>query len=451
MKKTLLLITILFVSTFGFSQTYDNSTYFISELIPSPPNSSSLINDSDNASIPDYQSDVDDGIEYFEFRGTPNATIDNDVYFIMIDGDGDDSDVGANIGKVRDAVNLSGLQFGANGILAIVVDITMDSGALGADGTLDISGTKWINPYATDLASSGANVVTIQLTASSIDWTDEDPSGDGINETLNKFNISSKTPDIGYDGSISDQSATYMIVKSTAGNPKNELVDSNEDGVLDGAATSWTIYDSVSILDDDDITTGNSEVGEFGYGKIIFVERLLSTDPLLHFDASISPTIVTLDQYPNYVARQGVKTGYAATTDGVDNDDWMAGRVNSLSYPSWKFSSNAARNIPTSLSSTNLATSTYGEVNPDFSATASIDGVFTSKVSVYPNPANEFVTISSAVEINKVEVYNLLGKKVISTSKLNNNNLDISSLAKGVYMMKLTSGESVASKKLIKK
>ena len=83
-------------------------------------------------------------------------------------------------------------------------------------------------------------------------------------------------------------------------------------------------------------------------------------------------------------------------------------------------------------------------------STASVNDVFASKVSVYPNPANEFVTISSAVEINKVEVYNLLGKKVISASKLNNNNLDISSLAKGVYMMKLTSGESVASKKLIK-
>lgn len=83
-------------------------------------------------------------------------------------------------------------------------------------------------------------------------------------------------------------------------------------------------------------------------------------------------------------------------------------------------------------------------------STASVDDVFASKVSVYPNPANEFVTISSAVEINKVEVYNLLGKKVISTSKLNNNNLDVSTLAKGVYMMKLTSGEFVASKKLIK-
>ena len=454
MKKTLLFITLLFVGVLGFSQTYDNNTYFISELIPSPPNSSSLINDSDNTMIPDHQSDVDDGIEYFEFRGTPGATIDNDVYFIVIDGDGDDSDVGANIGKVRDAINLSGLQFGTNGILVIVADITMDSGALGADGSLDISGTKWINPYATALASSGATVVTVQLTASSIDWTDEDPSGDGINETLNKFNISSKTPDIGYDGSINDQSATYMIIKSTAGDPKDEIVDSNEDGVLDGVATAWTIYDSVSILDDDDITTGNGEVGEFGYGKIIFVEILADGNPLLHYDSSISPTIVTLNQYPNYVGRQGTKTGYACTTDATNNDDWYAGRVNSLSYPDWKFSSTGTRNVPSAeLTGNNLSDfsgMTYGEVNVDFNPTASVDDVFASNVSIYPNPAKEFVNISSSVEINKIEVYNLLGKKVSSSSNLINNTLDISNLSKGMYLLKLTSEKGTATKKIVK-
>lgn len=81
---------------------------------------------------------------------------------------------------------------------------------------------------------------------------------------------------------------------------------------------------------------------------------------------------------------------------------------------------------------------------------ASVDSFFSSQVSVYPNPANEFVKISSSVDINRVEIYNLIGKKVISTSKITNNNLDVSSLSKGVYLMKLTSGESVASRKLIK-
>ncbi|WP_298778472.1 T9SS type A sorting domain-containing protein [uncultured Polaribacter sp.] len=82
--------------------------------------------------------------------------------------------------------------------------------------------------------------------------------------------------------------------------------------------------------------------------------------------------------------------------------------------------------------------------------TASVDEVFSSKFSVYPNPASEFVTISSELEVNKVEIFNLLGKRVISKTILSTGNLDISSLSKGVYLMKLTSGDSVASKKLIK-
>ena len=93
----------------------------------------------------------------------------------------------------------------------------------------------------------------------------------------------------------------------------------------------------------------------------------------------------------------------------------------------------------------------YDNISLVASAAASVDKVFASKVSIYPNPAKDFLIISSDVTINKVEVYNLLGTKVISTSKLNNNNLDISNLANGVYMMKLTSGASIASKKFIKK
>jgi len=53
--------------------------------------------------------------EYFEFRGVPGATIEDDVYFTAIDGE----DAGTNIGLVRDAVNLSGLTFGANGLLVV--------------------------------------------------------------------------------------------------------------------------------------------------------------------------------------------------------------------------------------------------------------------------------------------------------------------------------------------
>ncbi|WP_248723116.1 T9SS type A sorting domain-containing protein [Seonamhaeicola sp. ML3] len=452
MKTKLLLLLMLIMGILGFSQTYDHSTYFISEIIPSPPNNSGLFNDyTDTPLVADFEYAVDDCIEYFEFRGTPNATIDNDVYFIVIDGDGDDSDVGSNIGKVRDAVNLSGLQFGSNGILSIVANMTFDTGSLDSDGSTDISGVTITNPYDTALASSNATVVTIALTGIPA-WVDE---GSGHFE-LDKFNSVSKSPDIGYDGSINDQSSTYMIVKSTAGNPKDEIVDSNEDGVLDGAALSWTIYDSVSLLDDDDISTGSGEVGEFAYGKVIFVEILDGSESptVLHYDSSLSPSIVTLNQYPMWIARQGTSTGFACSADGIDtNDDWMAGRLNSRSYPDYKFSGTGTRNIPSAqLTNNNLSDFgglTYGEVNVSFSALSTEDNI-ASKLRVYPNPVKGILNIDlNNIEVSSLKIYDFLGKEVLSQRGLTNNKINISHLSSGMYLLNIATEDGSFNRKIL--
>lgn len=440
--KTKLLFALLITSQLMSAQ------YYISELVTSPPNSSNYINESNNMALPDYQSDVDDLVEYFEFRGPANATIPADVYFVAIDGDDE------NPGIVQDAIELGGLSFGSNGLLVIVVNITMDAGAVDQNGA-DIGGTTFTNLYAPGLAMSDANVVTIEMTASSIDWTDED-SGDGaFTETLNKFNISSRTPDIDYDGSIIDQSASYMIIQTPAGagNPDGENVDSDANGVLDGVAASWTIFDGVSILDDDDI----GGAGEYAYAEMIFVEdpdAMLPPAVAVTFDPALTPTIVTLNQYPNYVARQGLQTGYACTADGVNNDDWMAGRVNSLSYPDWKFSSTGTRNIPsvelTGNNLTDFGGLTLGEVNVNFN-TLSTDDVSVSDFSVYPNPAKTSITIKSSgqAQIDSVDLYNILGVNVLSAANLVNDTLDVSKMATGVYLLKVNAGANSVTKRIV--
>jgi hypothetical protein len=82
-------------------------------------------------------------------------------------------------------------------------------------------------------------------------------------------------------------------------------------------------------------------------------------------------------------------------------------------------------------------------------ATASINDVFSSKISIYPNPANDFLQVSSEETITGIEVYNLIGKKVISKSKLINNKIDVSHLSKGVYVLKVLSNDIVGSRKII--
>ncbi len=74
-------------------------------------------------------------------------------------------------------------------------------------------------------------------------------------------------------------------------------------------------------------------------------------------------------------------------------------------------------------------------------------------ISLYPNPAQSTfkVTSRSNVEIESVSVYTLLGKQINNLSKISKNEYDISSLASGMYLVKMTdSNGGIASKKLIK-
>ncbi len=71
---------------------------------------------------------------------------------------------------------------------------------------------------------------------------------------------------------------------------------------------------------------------------------------------------------------------------------------------------------------------------------------------VYPNPASDMLYFDTTGDIllNKVEIYDTIGKRILS-SQVNNNSVDISQLNSGVYFVKIYSGESQITKKIIKK
>jgi hypothetical protein len=74
-----------------------------------------------------------------------------------------------------------------------------------------------------------------------------------------------------------------------------------------------------------------------------------------------------------------------------------------------------------------------------------------SSLKVYPNPANNVITVDSFKTIESITIVNLLGQEVI----LKNTNsesvtLDISSLQNGIYILKTTVGGSTATSRIIK-
>ena len=79
------------------------------------------------------------------------------------------------------------------------------------------------------------------------------------------------------------------------------------------------------------------------------------------------------------------------------------------------------------------------------------DDFFTSSLRYYPNPVADYFTIEYDGELDAVTVFDLQGKKVLSTSnKEALKRLDMSAMEAGSYIVKVVSGGSVAVVKIVK-
>lgn len=72
-------------------------------------------------------------------------------------------------------------------------------------------------------------------------------------------------------------------------------------------------------------------------------------------------------------------------------------------------------------------------------------------VGIYPNPAKDqlYVRIPSGIEIQRVKLYDVLGNNTFI--KLINDSMDISQLARGVYLLSVETSKGTVNKKVIKR
>ena len=77
-----------------------------------------------------------------------------------------------------------------------------------------------------------------------------------------------------------------------------------------------------------------------------------------------------------------------------------------------------------------------------------------NKFSVSPNPANDFITVSNTANflLSEISITDLNGRVVKhnSYSNVSNVQVNISDLSSGVYMIKITSDQGTATKKIVK-
>ena len=71
-------------------------------------------------------------------------------------------------------------------------------------------------------------------------------------------------------------------------------------------------------------------------------------------------------------------------------------------------------------------------------------------LNIFPNPANDVINIQSAsVKIASVEIYSLLGQRVLAQNELKNNQINVASLSRGMYLLKISAEGKSVTKKII--
>ncbi len=74
-------------------------------------------------------------------------------------------------------------------------------------------------------------------------------------------------------------------------------------------------------------------------------------------------------------------------------------------------------------------------VEANCSETQSVDELQESKIKIFPNPTSDIIQISSEIQIEKMELFNLTGQNIPII--LNNNEINLNKLEEGYYFLKL--------------
>ena len=94
--------------------------------------------------------------------------------------------------------------------------------------------------------------------------------------------------------------------------------------------------------------------------------------------------------------------------------------------------------------------SDFAEARAVFMVPSAVDNVIKMKFSIFPNPANSSVSITADAVIEKLTISDVKGSLVFNKSNQGRKaNIDVSSFAKGVYLVQILSKNSSSVQQLI--
>ena len=270
-------------------------------------------------------------------------------------------------------------------------------------------------------------------------------SGEFILDTYNSINNGKGLRFYLRGASAGVQTVTVANVLTT--NAWNHIAATFDNGAMklyvngslvgSGTATFTSIPASankISIGEDASIGTK-----EYFYGKIdevrIWTTARTTTEIANNMNNCLTGTETGLKTYFKISEGTGttitdLKAGSVGTLSGMDAaTDWVAGKLNCIT------------NTVCAYQMSDLVTINVGN-------SVGLDNVeLNTKIGVSPNPVQNTLSISSDLEIEKVEIYNILGQLIqTESSKVFN----VSNLNSGVYVLKIITSNGVAQTRFVK-
>lgn len=86
----------------------------------------------------------------------------------------------------------------------------------------------------------------------------------------------------------------------------------------------------------------------------------------------------------------------------------------------------------------------------DFGITTGLNETQNYDIKTYPNPVNDILYLQGLKENTKVSITDIQGKKVLVNNPVNNQ-IDVSRLRKGIYLIEFETNHILTTKKFIKK
>ncbi len=255
------------------------------------------------------------------------------------------------------------------------------------------------------------NGATLGFTGSSA-WIRANGSGSTI--TTNIVNTTfAKNSDTGTRADLNSKGTLSLAKTSGTHNAtiSNSIFFNNTE--TSGATSLAVTQGHVNIAN---VVEVNNSIAEDNFSNLIYLTNTSSANPMF-MDASNSDFKLQVGS-PAIDSGNNSKVPAGITTDLLGNQRVFNTTVDMGAY---EFGSS-----PLGLEKINLLNETI----------------------VYPNPVTNNLNINSKEDILKIEVYNLLGKKLIE--KVNSSSINLSDLKPGMYLIRIYSAKNSISKRIIK-